>query len=585
MTNRSKFDIRRISLERQPKLADTVNALIEAARGQGLPTHPGEFDSAGESVVRGHLKTRHTWFFAKHPGSGLTVFHPYSVIELDDIEIDAEGVLTLIVKSVTGAPSAVLVVNEENQVFEDAGGWVRFVIPGVPFRARVLKPIPTAFGSNVGPYSATGLLDDAHTGLVFLGHDPTIEPVDPSTSDVCWVVDVALTSSGAGGSAGSGSPWTTAEHDPLTGDVVAKFDRGLSRAYYATTAGAAVDYDVALDASETKLLTNGSATVARNSGIGARYDLVAETRDWFYELGSIPSNDELFFNGTLPVLTSKYIIEASDGFIWFAVTGAAVRVDPDDGLVTHRVLITGPSIPRFFPSSLAGAIVSWFGLSSTSARVSVLKDDGTSAADLTGVVYTDVQEGAGKIVTMTATDIASWNSNDLSAISSGTPTGGNLGSLATDGTTVWVFTNEATRKVRAFAIGALAAGSELFNANSPAQVVRFAKYNPIDGNVYLQAGSNLYQIDPTTGATNWTASLNAVSGRNAIAFGSDFVVVITELNNGENVTCFETVDGTIRWEDFIFPALTATGFSSSHGKSVIVASDDRVFISSVRRGP
>ena len=113
-----------------------------------------------------------------------------------------------------------------------------------------------------------------------------------------------------------GGPWTIAEYDPVTGDIIATFDRGRRR----STTSTLTDFDMIVS-SDGYLYAIGAGGINRDSGCIVKWDIntsdLNARRIWDsdrngFNTPTMPSAD-LGGNGANAVL---HLLEASDGAIW-----------------------------------------------------------------------------------------------------------------------------------------------------------------------------------------------------------------------------------------------------------------------------
>ena len=110
-----------------------INALIEFARGRGVPGGRGEFVDAGPGSRRRqeHSRDELSWLRCE-----AEVDAPeYSVVEVYDARLDPDGI-TLIVREAT-ADATVLAGNEAYELINGALGWVKLLTPYEPIIINV----------------------------------------------------------------------------------------------------------------------------------------------------------------------------------------------------------------------------------------------------------------------------------------------------------------------------------------------------------------------------------------------------------------------------------------------------------------
>lgn len=127
--------------------ASTVAALVELARDRGLPSGPNEFvDSAGPKS-RDVLRHVPLWIHAQGTAE------PYSILEIYDGDVSTNGEAIVVVRPYTGAEGTLLAVNEEYPLDASGGGFVKIIVPGVPYKVRCSDAAP--FTEDVGPSDST----------------------------------------------------------------------------------------------------------------------------------------------------------------------------------------------------------------------------------------------------------------------------------------------------------------------------------------------------------------------------------------------------------------------------------------------
>jgi len=380
----------------------------------------------------------------------------------------------------------------------------------------------------------------------------------------------------------SGMPWTIAEYSPA-GDIIGKFDRGHTRQVVTSA-----DFSM-LVTSDGKLFSNGTVEINRDNGIATLWNPDTAERIWDSDHGAETDVASLTGYGPLTARTRhQHVYEADDGYFWIAGAGAIARIDPVTGIFTTRQAIVGGLVASLLSCPNAGSVISWPGNPATNALITIWDDAGSPTHDFVTGSINDVDEHAG-VLAVSMGDITTLDASDLSVISTVNPTW-TPSSCCTDGATAWfVAGGTGGNLYRAFAVTDLT--TELWNATRTGGGSVLI-YNPIDGHIYEQVDSAFRKFDPTDGTTAstpvWSVALGgfALSCRNYIGFGSDFVVLSLSGpgTNNHSLICLNTSDGSLRWEDTCFvPLVSGTASSNTYHGGVCVTADDRIFVGSNRQ--
>lgn len=576
--------------------ADTIRALVEYARNTNLPRGAGEYESAGETVSRKEKRPKEEWFFAKPFAAQGEDWPTYSIFQLDDVEVDDQGVVTLLIKKPTGATSAVIFVVNEKYPMQDTpkGGQVRLVSTGTMFRCRV-DGTPPPTGGSVGPAAGELALSAAQFGFSYIGEDASLD-----VEDVHIILDGGRsTGSTTGELLGA---WTLSEHDPITGDTIKTWYRGPS-----WQAGTAKDWEVMVT-SDGNILTIGETNIGKNNGVAVLYDDANGGVIWYAD-DSILAAPVLSIGGLMPQ-QYRGLIETDDGFYWVAggnngspSGGSLGRINPSNGEFTHRVVIG--TAPNLFPCPVSGCVICVPG--GASDAVKIFDDTASAVATYTGSGASARADVDGSVVAVgsgSSGGIATRSSSDLSAISSRTElvTWGTIGDVATDGTNVYFMSSAGGFR----AILASNLATDVWNvAHTGTNANTSVIINHATGELYTLWGSGNWTLrkhNPATGATIWTTSTfwtglgtnSALGAGPRISFGSDFIVLTSpqaggngtfDSNTSYNVICFNEADGTERWRnwDGDQTSSTASVIITVQVGGVFVTDDDRVFVTHDRK--
>lgn len=391
-----------------------------------------------------------------------------------------------------------------------------------------------------------------------------------------------------GGGAGSGGgtvditgtttgPWTIAEYEPITGEIIRTFDRGRRRD---STTASTFDHDIIMGA-DGYLYAGGTGSmprINRHDGGVTKWDPDTGERIWdFFDSTTVAE-----ISGPTSASAADHALAMDvDGNIWSGgstVSGnSPVVIDPATGLQLGAGNGSGTTRRSVWPLSTGGAITvpGQGGADTVSAWDSTPAETAGISTSYAEVLVVNDRVYA---ITTARTAIHILDTS-LSVIDSRSAPGvATYAGMTTDGTTVWTATNtESPIKYRAYDATSLA--TEITNANRTIGTIHTFHYR--NGFLYLSLNSGaMRRIHPTTLAETWITTGTTFNPfwRPHVGIGSDFVVIQSGGGTG-TIYCLEASTGATRWQD-----VCAT-VSSSPGGSVLVTDDDRVFVGSIRRGP
>ncbi len=382
-------------------------------------------------------------------------------------------------------------------------------------------------------------------------------------------------SGGGNGGGGTSGPFTIQEYDAAGGDVVHQFDRGRSRTNSSPTIE---DTDIILSSDEEYLYAIGRGEVNADSGCITKWNLSTYDLVWRSDRNGLTATP---VSSSTPVTRQldQMLCEASDGYIW-ACSGvnsdSSVRVsrtDPDTGIQSHSVS-DGANFGHalFTADSSGGIIVSNQSTATGGNYLAVIDTSGSPTATGTTAVRCAFRYST-YLIYGGATTLEILNAADLTSVRSrSNPASEAYISVVSDGTTVWTLTfnsGAGTYKIRAYDFTNLA--TETFNASLSGSLDRFVYRN---GQLAV-VGTSVQLLNTSNGSVTWSqTSLGTPNRGTCCDIGSDFVVFASAGDAVHDVWCFELSTGAIRWKDFITGA-----------RSVVVSSDDRIFICSQRNQP
>lgn len=374
-------------------------------------------------------------------------------------------------------------------------------------------------------------------------------------------------STGGGGGSSSGTAWTIAEYDPISGARIRTFDRGRGRSTVS------VGDAFMLIGSDGYLYAAGTGHINELTGAVIKWDIDTGEQVWASDSGSLDITEV----GALDTASAvgSLLVEASDGFIWYTggVFGSdsyLCRFDPTTGEQTHASSSAVRIHSLFVADSDGGVGTIYQSTSGTTIRV--YDDTVTQTASYVGAVQDAmVHDGLIYAAELTTDTIFILNADDLTSVDSRTLTASNPISITSDGTTVWVCCDEVSDTIRAYDATNLAA-AEVFNVSKDAAEIREMIYD--NGELFI-FGNGTRSMNPTTGAELWehTGAYQLRRPGN-VGVGSDYLAISTNVGSAlGNVFCLERSSGDVRWHE------------QWNGGGCIVGPDDRLFICGARIGP
>lgn len=396
----------------------------------------------------------------------------------------------------------------------------------------------------------------------------------------------------ARGTSADTAPWTIAEYDPATGDVIKTWDRGRPR-------GQVFTFDSQLLwSSDGYLISTGGGHINRNTGNVIKWNVDAEDdepeRIWESDQQTLHAAPDGGVNGTRGM--DNLLIEASDGYIWrVGGTGAVgtqyiARHDPDSGAQTHEgnvgTVLNG--LLQIEKADNDGGVVVGGTAALSGHYLHVLDNTATKTAGYGTAVKAMVEHGGRLylITGATGNTLTILNAADLSAVDSRTLTGTEIyASLTTDGTTVWTTTtatSPTTFRYRAYDATNLA--TEQWNATR--DTAQGTSWRLIYANSYLYDFSEtVRKIDPANGSEVWQATSAAagstVPRRMTGCLVTATYIVKIDITSNENIFCINESDGSAFWRD----TLTANQSPNAQAQSAIVSPDGRLFLCTRRTMP
>lgn len=372
---------------------------------------------------------------------------------------------------------------------------------------------------------------------------------------------------------GGGGPFTIAEYDATTGDIVGTMYRGKRRSSSVT---ALSDFHI-LYGSDGYLysLGDGATLYNRDSGIVTKWNKDSFEKVWDSNRNGLTTVTPGSPTGAIGDDSfGPSLIEADDGYFWCRDGVNVNRINSSGVQQSNYVAGTGGEV--ILPTGENGAVIVVndttnyatgnalvrLNSSGTLTHSVAYTGAGTSAAaeaKVSGSYLIHLNRG---ITVATVRNVA-----DLTSVTSHTP-GGSIYGLATDGTQVFMGkTNYESRDITNLAT-TLWTG----DANPIASSANYMLYQR--GKLYhLTTSGRVVRINPSSGAIifNVTSGVLPLQHANLAAVGSDFLMNAQTAATGNNIVCVNESDGSIRWRDY---------WASVRG--IIVSDDDRIWVCGLR---
>lgn len=373
--------------------------------------------------------------------------------------------------------------------------------------------------------------------------------------------------------------WTIAEYNATTGEIVKKLDRGRRR----QTNKESIDIALLLS-SDGFLYAAGARDIDRSDGNIVKWDIdatVDASRVWDSTHGGLNPTvfHDLGGSGHAAVTLYAPIFEASDGFIW-GVVGRGTddyvsRTNPTTGAQTHSYTLTVGVQAIYQADNSGGVVIAGITDQGGGVYARVLDATATSTATFTSQ-YNDMYEDAGVLSACSTSQLYLRNADDLTSIDSRAPVADTYFTCCHDGTLVYV-TGSSTYYAYDQTNLATLSWSAATRPNNRSHHLTLNGGSLWD--CFYQSGSNsvggLAKVDPTDGSVDWSyTAAGSVYIKTSVAFGTDFVVIVTFSTGGYDIVCLEKSSGSVRWRDFW-----------TRPMSVVITADDRVFICGERYGP
>lgn len=128
--SKSRETIRHIK-GKDPVLVDTLNTLIDTARGSSVPPGQHTFAEQTGPVNRSKAGTRELWFRCQSDDE----VEPFGIVEVYDAVQDDQGII-LKVKIATSDDGRLFAGNEDYKLFADSEGWVKLITSYEPVLVR-----------------------------------------------------------------------------------------------------------------------------------------------------------------------------------------------------------------------------------------------------------------------------------------------------------------------------------------------------------------------------------------------------------------------------------------------------------------
>lgn len=386
-------------------------------------------------------------------------------------------------------------------------------------------------------------------------------------------------------------PFTIAEYDPDTGDVLKTWDRGRQR-------GGSPHGDLELAwSSDGYLLAAGSGDINRENGNVIKWDVDAVDPDpervWESNQTSLNPAPERAGPGAGRM--DRILLEADDGYIWRIGGAGAIgsqyiaRHAPGSGSQTHELLIGSPaanSLLQLEPAG-SGAVVVGGTVAISGDYLHRVSTSGSKTHGYATACFAFTEFGGRLYVITGATGngLAILDASDLSVIDSrSAPAGETYQAIETDGTTVWTATTASgptVRRLRAY--DATDLSTEQWNSTRDSTLTD--SYRLIYANSYLyDFAEAVRKFDPTDGTEIWQSgsSTGAPRRRQGCIVTSDFVLKIGSSNIGVN--CYEESDGSTRWDDILIDT-TGPNSQGAMATGAVVNPDGRLFVCTRRSMP
>jgi hypothetical protein len=385
-----------------------------------------------------------------------------------------------------------------------------------------------------------------------------------------------------------GGPWTIAEYDPATGEIIQRWDRGRPRDAQSLSTGAVGDVGLLhhVDDDDNAWLYAagyGVVTPTRESPI-VKWDPdaadPADARVWNSDQGahSGPLHQNLFSGRGAG--NAGTICRASDGAIWIVGTDTinfcVGRYDPATGAQTHKLgSLSNIDAILALPSDGKVLLV-------RSNRLDVLDDTATIVATLMVSSY-GFDVGASRIF-VTQSSSGTIKAYDFSLTEQDTATIADFqwGPCYAQGGTVYVLGFDVlpfTQKL--YALDATDLSTQLWASDEITDGLAVNSVLERAGDaVFVFGDQYVTKLDIADGSAIWVKGPSAgnVGPRPCHAVGSDFVITTSAGGGaGRGMLCLNDSDGSVRW----FESYPFAGYQSS----VVVTPDDRVFICGPRFGP
>lgn len=380
--------------------------------------------------------------------------------------------------------------------------------------------------------------------------------------------------------------WTIAELDPATGEILQTFDRGVSR-----DRELSADVCLLLGSDGSSLYAAGSSSINGGYGYLIKYDINTGEQLWQSDDGALKQIAPRNLFSTITERVDQTLCEADDGAIWMCragqhadSTGAAKppyvgRYDPDTGEQTHQYGPVASLGWALYPAASGAVVVASPGI----PDIRRLSATATLTHTLAATSQTAIADDGTNLIVVGGRAIKIVSKADLSLVASATTAlgvGESFLAVATDGTTIYTATSEATPKYRAFNYSL----SSTWNAARDATLSTSWEQKAVNSKLY-DFCDLVRKLNPANGAEIWTSLPATGHGllrrRTAVAIGSDFTIsghTTTTATTGTNsidplgIICLEEATGALRWYDNV----------TCH--AIQVTADDRIFVCHNRRG-